>query len=142
MKRMSKSARVDERPVCADMFDDDGPSQRHCREQRQEQRQDQSPDRKTLQLCAQVRRAIYNALPTQEVPGSECLTIEAVEPAPDAHRLLVVVALPPDAAEIAPLIQARLARWAALLRADVARHIHRKRVPELALQLRVREEQP
>ncbi|MFO0593071.1 MAG: hypothetical protein U0441_36350 [Polyangiaceae bacterium] len=55
--------------------------------------------------------------------------IEAVEPAPDASRLAVIVRCPPDAEP--PKIEESLARMAGLLRTEVAQAITRKRAPTL-----------
>jgi ribosome-binding factor A len=86
---------------------------------------------KTMQLCRQVQRALSLSL------SGECdddvlrsVYVEAVEPAPDASRVLVRLIVPRG---IAPSqVLGRIERFRAKLRADVAAAITRKRAPELA----------
>jgi len=89
-------------------------------------------DRKTLQLCRQVQRAVALALP------GDCaderlsdLYVESVEPMGGPGQLLVRVTLPPDAGVSPGEVMERLAAYAPRLRAIVAREISRKRVPAL-----------
>ena len=82
-------------------------------------------ERKTQQLCQQVKRALNLAL-TGEISD---LYVEDVEPAPDCGRLLVHVLIP-DKRPVAEVIAA-LGREGPRLRAEVARAITRKRAPEL-----------
>jgi hypothetical protein len=78
-------------------------------------------DRKTLQLCRQVQRALMLA----------DLPVESVEPmGGGGGQLLVRVALPAGESAIDAL--ARLHERAPMLRAAVARTICRKRVPGLS----------
>jgi len=137
MKRMHSRSRAQERPACADVFEDDAPPTR--RDSHRREFADAPMDRKTLQLCAQVRRALYLALPADDVPGGETLRIESVQPAPDARRLQVVLSIPASHEALAPAVHACLPRWSAVLRAEVARSIHRKRTPTIVLRLQVRE---
>jgi len=90
-------------------------------------------DRKTLQLCRQVQRALSLAL------GGEVADdllreayVESVEPMGDAGQLLVRVTVPPGAAGSPPAVSERLATLAPRLRAIVAGEICRKRVPVLS----------
>ncbi len=81
-------------------------------------------DHNTLRLCRQVEEALVLAL------SGEDLTMESVEPAPSASRLLVtVVSRDPRAAV------ERLAAMHSRLRAHVAAAICRRRVPELAFRV-------
>jgi ribosome-binding factor A len=90
-------------------------------------------DRKTLQLCEQVRRTLSQAL------QGECdddllreLDVESVEPMGNGAQLLVRVSVP-GGLDVAPWeVVARLNGRAARLRALVARSICRKRVPGLS----------
>jgi ribosome-binding factor A len=87
-------------------------------------------NRKTLQLCEQVREALVWVLGS--ATGDDRLTlchVEAVEPLPGGNRLLVQVVVPGDlnVAEI----NSRLAKAAPVLRAEVAQSITRRKVPEL-----------
>ena len=91
------------------------------------------PDRKTMQLCEQVRQALEYSL-SGEVNDDllRMLYVAKVDPAPDADRLMVTV-VPlakderPDPAEV---IQ-RLHAHAGALRASVAEAISRRKVPDL-----------
>ena len=88
-------------------------------------------EQKARQLCRQVFRTLSVALGGSGDPALQDLSVVAVDPAPDAGRLLVTVAAAPGSAAVAELY-AHLARAAGRLRAEVARDIVRKRAPELA----------
>jgi hypothetical protein len=94
---------------------------------------------KAMQLCKQVERAATLALECEWV-GDALLgaTVASVEPAPDAGRLRVVVVLAP-AKGIDDVEQARslLFGLTSRFRAEVARSIHRKRVPEIVFDVRL-----
>jgi ribosome-binding factor A len=93
---------------------------------------DVGPDRKTLQLCRQVARALSTALQgdcNDDVLGE--VYVDTVEPAPDASRLLVIVR-PFSSAVDAERVLERLRERKARLRAIAAEAITRKRTPELA----------
>ena len=94
---------------------------------------DAGSDRKTRQMCQQVRRALMLAL------AGECdddilreVFVDAVAPLGNGSQLLVRVLVPSSVT--APLwdVAARLESRAAQLRASVARSICRKRVPGLS----------
>jgi ribosome-binding factor A len=89
---------------------------------------------KVRQLCKQVERAAASTLSGE--CGSEVLLGAAVvsaEPAPDAARLRVLVLLAPGkGVEDAELALASLRLAAPAFRQEIARSIHRKRVPEIA----------
>ena len=120
-------------PPCADMGPGDGLDPR---------RDDMSTprrvvNRKALQLCAQVARTLANVL------SGECgddrlrdLLVESVQPAPDSTRLLVTVYPGPAfaASDTEPVLRA-LYGATGMLRGQIARAIHRKRVPELVFQV-------
>jgi len=85
---------------------------------------------KTMQLCRQVQRALSLSLSGEcddEVLRS--VYVEAVEPAPDASRVLVRLIVPRGVAPAEVLN--RVERFRPKLRADVAAAITRKRAPEL-----------
>ena len=84
---------------------------------------DPRQDRKTLQLCRQVQRALVAAL--ADADG----TVDAVEPMGSAGQLLVRVGVPATASPAA--VVARLNGRAPQLRAAVAAAVCRKRVPTL-----------
>jgi ribosome-binding factor A len=88
-------------------------------------------DRKTLQLCRQVQRAVMQAL------AGECgddllrdLSVESVNPAGGAGHLLVHVIVP-RAVSVAEVMN-RLDDRSARLRSIVANSICRKRAPMLS----------
>jgi ribosome-binding factor A len=94
-------------------------------------------NRKALQLCAQVAQTLASVL------SGECgddrlrdLLVESVEPAPDSTRLLVTVSAGPAFADgdTASVLRA-LYGATGMLRVQIARAIHRKRVPELLFQV-------
>jgi len=97
---------------------------------------------KVEQLCKQVERAAAVTL-AGECEGDALLgaAVAFVEPAPDSSRLMATVVLAPgkgmdDLAEA----RAALVRSAASFREEVARTIHRKRVPEIVFDVRLSEE--
>jgi hypothetical protein len=94
---------------------------------------------KVMQLCKQVERAATLTLEGEWV-GDALLgaAVASVEPAPDAGRLRVVVVLAPargasDAEDATAVLGSLRSRF----RAEVARSIHRKRVPEIVFDVRL-----
>jgi hypothetical protein len=90
-------------------------------------------DRKTLQLCRQVQRALMLAL------AGECaddllrdVYVESVEPMGSASQLLVRIALSSATGVHSLQVLGRLNDRSARLRALVAQSICRKRVPNLS----------
>jgi ribosome-binding factor A len=95
------------------------------------------PNRKALQLCSQVAETLAGVL-TGELEDDVLrdLLVVSVTPAPNSSRLLVTVrpapgAPAPDPGDLAE----RLSRARERLRAEVARAIHRRRVPDLTFRL-------
>jgi ribosome-binding factor A len=85
-------------------------------------------NRKTLQLCRQVERALSVALEGEILRD---LTVQSVAPAPDSSRLLVTfVHHGPEPIELADVLDALHGHYAQL-RGAVAASIHRKKTPEL-----------
>jgi hypothetical protein len=96
---------------------------------------------KAQQLCKQVERAAAVTL-AGECEGEALLgaAVALVEPAPDSSRLRATVVLAPGkVAEDLAQARAALARSAASFREEVARTIHRKRVPEIVFDVRLSE---
>lgn len=97
---------------------------------------------KVLQLCKQVERVATLALEGEWV-GDALLgaAVASVEPAPDARRLRVAVVLAP-AKGVDDIGHARAALFGltAMFRAEVARSIRRKRVPEIVFEVRLASE--
>lgn len=93
----------------------------------------QRADRKERQLCRQVQEAIGEALSALEDEVLSEVYVCAVEPAPDASRLAVILrapaSVPPD------LAGERLARVSGYLRSEVAAAITRKRTPTLIFEV-------
>jgi len=92
-----------------------------------------SEDRKTLQFCRQVQRALSLAL--AGVFADDVLRdvyVDAVLPMGGPGQLLVRIVAPADAAVTPAEISASLAALTPRLRAIVAREISRKRVPTLS----------
>lgn len=145
------------RSLCAELDDDDGVpmrrelgSKRSARtdasglaptdESAQAEPTDSHPatGRKTRQLCAQVQRALHEAVALPGFLSEPGLVVAAVEPAPDASRLRVVISAPAEAAASLPALAARVTAAAGGLRAVAARRIHRKRAPQLFFDITLR----
>ena len=94
------------------------------------------------QLCKQVERAAALTLAGEcESDALLAAAVASVEPAPDCSRLMATVVLAPGkGAEDLADARAALARSAASFRGEVARTIHRKRVPEIVFDVRLSEE--
>jgi ribosome-binding factor A len=128
--------------LCAELSDDDGVAP-HARPRtpaglRSSQGRSQSGlDRKALQLCHQVAETLEEVLAECGDAVLQDLRVLDVEPAPDASRLLVTVAVeewqsqPVDPSRI----HDHLARAAGHLRSEVAGAITRKRTPVLVYRL-------
>ena len=94
-------------------------------------------ERKTLQLCAQVRRTLELTL-AGDVRDDVLLdlAVERVEPAPDDRRLRVVLAAHGAAAARPEAeVRARLEAARGLLLEELARGISRRKLPELAFEI-------
>lgn len=118
-------------PLCSELHDDDGVDPREFFRAGKPGRK---TDRKTLQLCSQVRDALNYLLPGDS--GGELLAlfqVAEVRPAPDASQLLVIVqpavipAEPVDPRAVLELLRNANGR----LRSGVAAAITRKRAPRL-----------
>lgn len=93
---------------------------------------DAARDRKTLQLCRQVERALSLALAGERDDVLRDLTIDAVEPMGSASQLLVRVLVPASVGVTVIDVIGRLDAAATRLRVEVARSICRKRTPTLS----------
>ena len=101
-----------------------------CMRPRKQFPQKQADDRKTLQLCRQVERALAWALGDSDDDLLRELLVVSVEPAPNARRLLVSVAPLErlnDLFEVIRHLEAARGR----LRSEVAAAITRRKAPEL-----------
>ncbi|MBL1216243.1 MAG: ribosome-binding factor A [Planctomycetes bacterium] len=136
MKRSEKKTRALVRSLCAQIHDDDGPQNRH----RKEHRDRTGIDRKSMQLCAQVRRSLNGLIPVPSDPAFDNSRLESVEPAPDSARLKVILSVEAPAPAQVVMIRARLAALQGYLRAQVAADINRKQAPVLIFELVPRHE--
>ena len=106
----------------------------------QESAFDPKHQRKLQQLCRQVHRALMYAVPGEMAdPLLQDLFVDAVEPAPDAGRLMVRLVSTRPPADGSQILE-RLSRVAGHLRGQVAAAITRKRAPELVFDLRFTKE--
>ena len=90
----------------------------------------QADDRKTLQLCRQVERALTWALGQCDDEMLRELAVVSVEPAPNSRRLLVSVAPLERLQDLFELIR-HLEAARGWLRSEVAAAITRRKAPEL-----------
>ncbi|NNJ27530.1 hypothetical protein [Alienimonas chondri] len=100
-------------------------------------RGERTPDRKTLQLCGQVRKTLDYVLSGET--GDDLLRqlyVADVMPAPDASRLLATLApIDPGSDLDAGAVLEKLGYAQPQLRSAVARAINRKKVPDLTFTL-------
>jgi ribosome-binding factor A len=127
--RFKKPSPEDLRTSCADVGPEDGTDPKEFFRRTGSA---SVKNRKALQLCAQVARALAAALADCGDEVLRTLEVAAVEPSPNSSRLLVTVRPGPTAAvaEVGS-IRDRLARAGGWLRTEVAAAIHRRRTPEL-----------
>jgi ribosome-binding factor A len=125
-----KSSRRQLQALCGEVHPDDGVDPRDLFRSPTNRK---VTNRKTLQLCSQVADTLNLVL------SGECaddvlqsLHVVAVQPAPNASQLLVVVSPSSAALDLDPLaVLERLARANGRLRSEVAAAIVRKRAPQL-----------
>jgi ribosome-binding factor A len=89
-------------------------------------------NRKTLQLCRQVERALSVILEGEILRD---LTVQSVVPAPDSSRLLVTFGYHGPESIASADVLAALHGHHAKLRGEVAASIHRRKTPELSFQV-------
>ena len=89
-------------------------------------------DRKSMQLCAQVRRALEYGV-DEVLEGSVLVSISDVVPAPNTSHLMVIVQpLGELSFEDSLELQARLSSNSSRLRTLVSESIHRRKTPTLS----------
>lgn len=110
---------------CADLGAGDGDDPRFDRREGS----GKVPNRKALQLCAQVAQALMGVFAECGDDVLRDLLIESVAPAPNASRLLVTVlpAVPLDSA----VVREHLEHARGKLRSEAVAAIHRRRAPDL-----------
>jgi ribosome-binding factor A len=91
--------------------------------------------RKTKQLCKEVLRTLVCALAASGDEEVQAMEVMAVEPAPDAARLMVTICSPRSTPADIPRLVARLVALRGPLRAEIAAALQRKRTPELAFRV-------
>ena len=135
-----KPGRRSARPVRGSRFDDllrelrgqpdaeDGVDPRHIARRHRREEASDAPDRKLLQLCEQVRRALVLSLSALSDPVLLDLDVAAVTPSPDASRLRVTVR---SRAAHLHVVRACLDALRGPLRHDVAQAVRRRRAPDL-----------
>jgi ribosome-binding factor A len=129
LKHRSKLPRA-WREFCADLRDEDGIDPRISK--RKNQIRPTGPDRRLGPLCRAVARTLHLALAGSADPLLRDLGVIAVEPAPDAHRLRIIVGPIAPGVTIEPaLALAALAERSGYFRAQIAQAVIRRRVPEL-----------
>lgn len=128
--KSNRKPRKPERLPCAQLESDDGIDPREFFRKSSRHRD----SRKTHQLCKQVYRTLSYVLAGQFTdPVLQALSIESVEPAPDASRLLATVRLNTSSERVtAQQIMSSLERVRGALRCEVAAAVHRRKAPELA----------
>lgn len=93
--------------------------------------------RKMAQLCAQIRRALQLAvLGSVDDEALTDLEVDTVEPCADPGRVRVVFLYHGDPRISEEEIHQRVEAARSIWTSEVARAIHRKRVPELVLEVR------
>lgn len=93
-------------------------------------------DRKSLQLCSQIRWALEYEINTN-LDSHESVTVCEVLPAPNTSHLLVIVEpLEEGSWEQAAAIECKIATQANALRALVASSIQRRKTPSLTFRVR------
>jgi ribosome-binding factor A len=91
-------------------------------------------EHKDRQVCRQVFEALSCALAEIEDPLIDDLALAAVDPAPDAKRVLVtLISTRPDV-DLDAAVE-RIQEFASDLREDVAAEVHRAGVPELTFRV-------
>lgn len=93
-------------------------------------------DRKTNQLCGQVKDCLIGVMSGLGDSLLNGLTVVQVEPAPHAGRLKVTVAAdsPADVCDLTA-IREHLSRATGMIRCEVARCVTRRKVPELVFEI-------
>jgi ribosome-binding factor A len=131
--------------LCAELSDDDGLNHHaalHLTVGRAHRRDRPAAglDRKVIQLCHQVAETLDEVLADCGDGFLQALRVVDVEPAPNASRLLVTMAvdgLPGERLDMGR-VHDHLSRASGHLRSEVATAITRKRAPVLVYRLAVR----
>jgi ribosome-binding factor A len=124
-RRFSRKPPAD---LCSEWTADDGTDPRFSRERPQ----GKVSNRKALQLCRQVERALSVLLEGEILRE---LTVQSVVPAPDSRRLLVMFVYHGPESVASADVLAALHGYSARLRGEVAASIHRRKTPELSFRV-------
>jgi ribosome-binding factor A len=124
-RRFSRKPPAD---LCSEWTADDGTDPRLL----PKQPQGKVSNRKALQLCRQVERALSVLLEGEILRD---LSVQSVVPAPDASRLLVTFIYHGHETVASTDVLAALQGYYARLRGEIAASIHRRKTPELSFQV-------
>jgi len=113
------------RALCAELHPDDGADPREDKKRKIDR--GKGTERKLRQLCKQVSNILQLAISGLDLAAEA--RIQNVEPAPNAGRLRVTVAITDIASRSE--VEVALTRRAGFLRREVAHAVVRHRVPEL-----------
>lgn len=132
---MKKPLRKHIRALCADVHEDDGVDPRDLLKKYQEPPKTR---RKAQQLCGQVAETLGLVLADSHDDALNGLIVVAVEPAPDASRLLVTLRPSSPEAAFDPVeVLDRLEKASGRLRSEAAAAITRRKAPSLAFRLAI-----
>ena len=123
--------------MCGIIRDDDAIDPKHYFYNK---RKSKNKFRKAYQLCRQVADTLQLVL-TGADPLLDGLTIVDVIPAPDARRMLVILAISPDEVHSATQIEEMMSRLrfhVPRLRSEIAQTICRRKTPQLSFEITVR----
>lgn len=135
-KKQARDLRAEMLRLCGEIHEEDG---QHPRDWYHTKRSTVGLERKTQQLCRQVARTLELVLGDCDDPIVQSAQVLNVTPNPDSSCLRVHVAVDTD---IDPMhARAALTGQISRLKFEIARSIHRKRVPNLVFHLAPHSEQ-
>lgn len=125
-KMTTRKLRASMLESCDQIHEDDGVDPREFFKSKRNRKD----NRKTQQLCQQVARTLNLCLNDCEDPYVESMYVVAVIPAPDASCLMVQLLCDVDDFDHGAALAA-IRYQTSRLQCEIARSIHRKRVPNL-----------
>lgn len=130
-----KPSRKALRSLCAEVGPEDGRDPRDLAKSARGNQARSHSDRKLRQLCGQVAQTLNFALADSSDEVLSGLYVSAVEPAPNAGRLLVTLSGSPGELSHPIEVLDHLDRASTRLRMEVASSISRRKVPHLVYQI-------